>query len=152
MDDSPNYIEKEKGTMNENEVVNEVVETMTKVDPETLAAANEQLLNKAIETTLANQPAPQPKPGLSTGAKVGLGVLGGTAIGIALDHWVFPKISTALENAKAKRAKKKAEKAAKKAAKAAVNVQETKPENQEAHATTEETAPDPRTYDTSIKD
>ena len=105
--------------MNENEVVNEVVETMTKVDPEQLAQANEQLLNKAIETTLANQPAPQPKPGLSTGVKVGIGVLGGTAIGIALDHWVFPKISNALENAKNKRAQKKAEKAAKKAAKAA---------------------------------
>ena len=137
--------------MNENEVVNEVVETMTKVDPETLAAANEQLLNKAIETTLAQQPASQPKPGLSTGAKVGLGVLGGTAIGIALDHWVFPKIGQALENAKAKRAQKKAEKAAKKAAKASVKVQD-KPANQDAPAATEDSAPDPREHNVDIKD
>lgn len=134
----------------EENIKNEVVEMMANVDPETLAEANEALLNKAIVETAAKLPAEAHTKPVTNGKTIALGVgtfLGGLAAGAAIDHWVVPAIGKGLGKLKAKRAAKKAERAAKKAA--AKKAQE-KPANPANEAPATDDAPDPREHDTNI--
>lgn len=133
------------------EELKNVEEMMTKVDPKTLAEANEALLNKAIaETASALPTTAQAKPAFGgKNLAIGIGTFcGGIAAGAAFDHWVVPLIGKGIEKLKTKRAEKKAAKAAKKAAKAAK--QEKKEPVTPASAAPAEV--DPTTIDTTVKD
>lgn len=108
-------------------------------------------LDKAIVQTAATLPAVAQTKTPTNKTTVVIGVsslLGGLAVGAALDHWVAPAVSNWWEEKKVERAKKKEErrlkKEAKKAAKAAKEAPAPEP------ATTVNDAPDPREHDTKI--
>ena len=137
---------------NVNSVAQEIVKVA--VNPEDLAKANEELLNKAIAETVSALPAAQTKPATSTWKKNlligGTTLIGGIALGAATEKWVVPAISKKIDQWKVKRAAKKAAKAAKKAAAKAAD-QAQKPQVPVLNTNTTG-ADDPNAINVEIKD
>lgn len=127
--------------MDENTIVNgqELVEKVEEKVTEAISGAAE---NVAVTTQTTVPPISTPaKSYTGMNAAVGAGlIIGGGAIGFAVDHWVVPFFSKEQREArKAKRAEKKAAREAKKAAKGKGKA--TKPAKDAAPAETPAPAP-----------
>ena len=145
--------------MEENMVVNgqELVDAAYQKVEEAAAELDKKIAETGLQATTnlpAAVPVSQTKSFTGKNLAVGAGlIVGGGALGFALDHWGLPWLNKRIEAHKAKKAEKKAARAAKKAAKS----KDKKPSepaaaNNGAEVKSEPAEPgtDPTTIDTKI--